>query len=148
MVGKKSSLCVSQLRKRCVALYCKKLLELWRFSWIGLELDDERPTLRISLPMATSFYLFWPSKLLLLSLLFWIRELGDAKETLLNQEDSCQRAPLFRSSIPCSCFEFRQKNKYINTHVMFTFSAKLSPLSWWFAVCLLSSLWWVVFQTI
>ena len=52
------------------------------------------------LRMSTSFYLFWPSKSLLL--LFWIRELGDAKETILNQEDSRKRAPLFRNSIPRS----------------------------------------------
>ena len=38
-------------------------------------------------------------------------------------------------------------DRKIHTHVMFTFFAKLSP--WWFAVCLLSSLWsWVVFQTV
>ena len=63
------------------------------------------------LRMSTSFYLFWPSKLFLL-LLFWTRELGDAKETLLNQEYWGKRTPSFRSSIPRSCFKFRQKNTY------------------------------------
>lgn len=106
----KSSLCVSRLRKRCVALCFKKLLELLLVSWKCLEPDDERPALRISLPMSTSFYLFWPSKSLLL--LFWIRELGDAKETILNQEYSRKHSPSFRSSIPRSWFKFRQKNTY------------------------------------
>ena len=53
----KSSLCVSRLRKRCVALCFKKLLELLLVSWKGLEPDDERPALRISLPQDVNFLL-------------------------------------------------------------------------------------------
>ena len=103
----KSSLCV-KLRKRCVALYFKKLLELWGCRGKVLNLTTKGPLYVYHfLRMSTSFHLFWPSELL-----FWIRELGDAKETVLNQEDSRKRAPSFRSSIPRSCFKFRQKNTY------------------------------------
>lgn len=82
-----------------------------------------------------------------------------------------------RQSCCCCCFEFRSlamprklywtkkiranalhrlgaqyhvhvlsSDRKIHTHVMFTFSAKLSP--WLFALCLSSSLRWVVFQTV
>ncbi|CAH3192911.1 unnamed protein product [Porites evermanni] len=59
----KSSLCV-KLRKRCVALCFKKLLELWGCRGKVLNLMTKGPLYVYHfLRMSTSFHLFWPSKL-------------------------------------------------------------------------------------